>query len=74
VTFDRIEREADELAGEDSPEAERLYRLGRRLFYARMQEIVDIMFPGKGIEVGINLLWPRKLLTRFQVAHIQRFN
>ena len=57
LTLGRIEREADELAGEDNPEAEKLYRLGRRLFYARMQRIVDIMFPGQGVEVGVDLLW-----------------
>jgi hypothetical protein len=57
MTLGRIEREADELAGEDSPEARKLYRLGRRLFYTRMQQILDIMFPGLGVEVGIDLLW-----------------
>ncbi len=55
LTLKRIEREADELAGEDSPEAGKVYQLGRRLFYIRMQQIVDIMFPGQGLEVGIDL-------------------
>jgi hypothetical protein len=54
MTLDRIEEEADRLAGEDNPEAEKLYRLGRRLFYTRMQQIVDIMFPGQGVEVGVD--------------------
>jgi len=57
MTLDRIEEEADELAGEDSPESDKLYRLGRRIFYTRMQQIVDIMFPGQGVEVGVDLLW-----------------
>jgi hypothetical protein len=57
MTLGRIEREADELAGDDSPETGRLYRLGRRLFYTRMQQIVDIMFPSQGVEVGVDLLW-----------------
>jgi hypothetical protein len=57
MTLSRIEREADELAGEDSPEAEKLYWLGRRIFYIRMQQIVDIVFPGQGVEVGVSLLW-----------------
>jgi hypothetical protein len=57
MTIGRIEREADELAGEDSPEAGRLYRLGRRLFYARAQQILNIMFPGQGVEIGVDLLW-----------------
>lgn len=34
-----------------------LYRLGRRIFYVRMQQIVDIMFPARGVEVGVDLLW-----------------
>jgi len=59
MTFSRIEEEADKLAGEDSPEAGKLFWLGRRLFYTRMQQIVDIMFPGQGVEVGVNLLWPQ---------------
>jgi hypothetical protein len=57
MTVARIEAEADKLAGEDNPEAERLYRLGRRLFYTRCQQIVDIMFPGQGVEFGVDLLW-----------------
>jgi hypothetical protein len=57
MTLDRIEEEADKLAGEDSPEAGKLYRLGRRLFYTRSQQLVDIMFPGQGIEFGVDLLW-----------------
>lgn len=57
LTLNRIEQEAGQLAGEDNPEAEKLYRLGRRLFYVRCQQIVDIMFPGQGIEVGVELLW-----------------
>jgi hypothetical protein len=57
MTLDRIEEEADKLAGEDSPEADKLYRVGRRLFYTRMQQIVDIMFPGQGVEIGVDLLW-----------------
>src|ERR1700731_3354272 len=57
LTLECIEDEADKLAGEDSPEAERVYRLGRRLFYTRMQEITDIMFPGQGVEIGVDLLW-----------------
>jgi hypothetical protein len=57
LTLKRIEEEADELAGEDNPEAGKLYRLGRRIYYARMQHIVEIMFPGQGVDVGIDLLW-----------------
>jgi hypothetical protein len=57
LTLRRIEREADELAGDDNPEAGKLYRLGRRLFFTRMQQIVEIMFPRAGVEIGINLLW-----------------
>jgi hypothetical protein len=63
LTLGRIEREADELAGEDSPEAERLYRLGRRLFYVRCQQITDLVFPGGNVEVGINLLWGQTVNT-----------
>jgi hypothetical protein len=63
MTLGRIEREADELAGEDGPEAGKLYRLGRRLFYTRCQQILDIMFPGRGVEVGVDLLWLRDKST-----------
>jgi len=63
MTLRRLEEEADRLAGPDSPEAEKLYRLGRRLFYARMQQIADIMFPGQGVEVGVDLLWPQTTNT-----------
>jgi len=56
MTLRRIKREAAELAGEDSPEAAKLYRLGRRLFYVRMQQIVELAFPGQGVEVGIDLV------------------
>jgi len=64
LTLRRIEEEATELYDahgtdivETSTGEDDLYRLGRRLFYTRMQEIVDIMFPGRGIEVGVDLLW-----------------
>jgi hypothetical protein len=63
LPLDRIEKEAEELAGEDSPEAERLYRLGRRLFYTRLQQICDLMFPGQGIEFGVDLLWEQTIRT-----------
>jgi hypothetical protein len=56
LTLDRIEQEAGQLAGDDNPAAEKFYRLGRRRLYTRMQQIVDIMFSGKGVEVGIDLL------------------
>jgi hypothetical protein len=67
MTLDRIEEEADRLVGhldnpgeipqEDWDDAEKLYRLGRRLFYVRCQQIVELMFPGQGIEIGADLLW-----------------
>jgi hypothetical protein len=57
MTLARIEHEANKLAGEDSPESAKLFRLGRRIFNVRMQEIVELMFPGQGIEVGMDLLW-----------------
>jgi hypothetical protein len=59
MTLERLEEEADRIASEDGPEAERLYRLGCRIFYVRMQQIVEIMFPGMGVEVGVDLLWPQ---------------
>jgi hypothetical protein len=67
MTLDRIEEEAnrlddtlDEAPGVDAdpePISGELYRLGRRLFYTRMQQIVDIMFPDEGVEIGVDLLW-----------------
>jgi len=63
LSLQRIELEADKLAGPDSPEAEKLYRLGRRLFYVRMQQIVELMFPGQGVEVGVDLLWLQTVNT-----------
>lgn len=63
LTLDVIEKEAEQYVRSEfgdefgSEWAEPLYRLGRRAFYTRMQQIVDIMFPGQGIEVGIDLLW-----------------
>jgi hypothetical protein len=64
MTLDRIEGEAGQLAGEDNPEGERLYRLGRRIFYARLQQIADIIFPGQGVEVGIDMIC-RETLNEF---------
>jgi hypothetical protein len=57
MTLGRIEIEADELAGEDSPEADKLYWLGRRLFYVRCQQITELMFPDQGVEFGVDLFW-----------------
>jgi hypothetical protein len=67
----RIDGEADELYdthGTDIAETSNagaydLYRLGRRLFYTRCQQILDIMFPGRGVEVGVDLLWLRDKST-----------
>jgi hypothetical protein len=56
LTLERIADEAEELAEEDS-RADTLYLLARRLFYNRMQQIVDIMFPDQDIEIGVDLLW-----------------
>jgi hypothetical protein len=33
-----------------------LFRLGRRLFYHRAQQILDIMHPGREIQAGFNLI------------------
>jgi hypothetical protein len=68
MTLETIENEANELVEEeldqkDSVVAFALYQLGRRLFYARMQQIVEIMFPEEGIEIGIDLLWPQNRET-----------
>lgn len=64
MTLDRIEKEAIRLYDADGPDVtedglddDDLYRLGRRIFYTRCQQIVDIMFPGQGIEFGVDLLW-----------------
>jgi hypothetical protein len=57
LTLDRIQEEAEEEAEGDSVARDTLYLLGRRLFYTRMQQIVELMFPDQDIEVGIDLLW-----------------
>jgi hypothetical protein len=67
MTLERIEEEANRLddtlneaRGPDAdpePISDKLYRLGRRIFYTRMQQIVHIMFPDEGVEVGVDLLW-----------------
>jgi hypothetical protein len=57
LTLRRIEKEAEELAGDGSPEEGTLYRLGRRLFYNRMQQIFDLMLPGQHDEIGIDITW-----------------
>jgi hypothetical protein len=57
LTLDRIQEEAEEEAEGDSVARDTLYLLGRRLFYTRMQQIVELMFPEHDVEVGIDLLW-----------------
>jgi hypothetical protein len=56
MTLGRIEDEAEDLVEKDCRGLV-LYQLGRRLFYTRMQQIVDIMFPEEGVEIGADLLW-----------------
>ena len=34
-----------------------LFLLGRRIFYNRCQQILEIMYPGREIEIGIDLIW-----------------
>jgi hypothetical protein len=38
-----------------------VYRIGRRVFFQRMPEIVDLMHPGSNLEVSIDLLWEQTL-------------
>jgi hypothetical protein len=64
LTLKRIQKEAFKLYDEKGPnitegslDDDDLYRFGRRLFYVRMQQILNIMFPGQGVEVGVDLLW-----------------
>jgi hypothetical protein len=64
LTLKRIEEEAYKLYDEEGPDItedsldnDDLYRLGRRIFYARMQQIIDIIFPDRCIELGIDVLW-----------------
>jgi hypothetical protein len=63
LTLDRIQEEAEEFCEEDPHHAFMLYRLGRRLFYTRMQQIVDIMFPQEVVEIGVDLLWTQTIGT-----------
>ena len=73
MTLESIEDEADRLIGHlDNPgeipdgdwdEAAKLYRLGRRIFYNRMQQIVGIMFPEEVVEIGVDLLWTQTTNT-----------
>jgi hypothetical protein len=63
LTLDRIQEEAEEYCEDDPFHAFMLYRLGRRLFYTRMQQIVDIMFPQEVIEIGVDLLWTQTIGT-----------
>jgi len=55
MTLPKIEKEAKGVAGSVG-DPKRIYRLGRRVFYARLQAIWDIMYPDSGLEVGIDLL------------------
>jgi hypothetical protein len=64
LTLKRIEEEAYKLYDEEGPDItedsldnDDLYRLGRRIFYARIQQIIDIIFPDRRIELGIDVLW-----------------
>lgn len=59
MTLEYIKNEADELCeeGEYLGGSFMLYRLGRRLFYTRCQQLIDIMFPQEVIEFGVDLLW-----------------
>jgi hypothetical protein len=61
LTLRRIEEEAEELGGDGSAEEGTLYRLGRRLFYTRMQQIFDLMMPGQHDEIGIDITWEESL-------------
>jgi len=54
--LERLKKQAEEIAG-PTGDAEKIYRIGRRAFYRRMQEIVDLMYSGSGLEVGIDLIW-----------------
>lgn len=63
LTLKRIEEEAYKLYDEEGPDItedsldnDDLYRLGRRIFYARIQQIIDIIFPDRRIELGIDVL------------------
>jgi len=68
--IDRIEEQSKELLEKPNgpldeleklwPEDEvdgNLFRLGRRLFYHRAQQILDIMHPGREAGVSIDLIW-----------------
>ncbi len=62
MTLERIENEAEELVEEvldkkDGFVAVMLYQLGRRLFYTRCQQIVELMFSEELVEFGVDLLW-----------------
>jgi hypothetical protein len=64
MTLERIDNEAEELVEEELDQKDTclhfaLYQLGRRLFYTRCQQIVELMFPQEGIEFGVDLLWPQ---------------
>jgi hypothetical protein len=64
MTLDRIQEEAEDLIGQvDSPESQKLYQLGRRIFYTRMQQITELALPGQGTEIGVNLLWEQTINT-----------
>ena len=64
MTLGRIEAEANKVYDEHGPNVtdgslddSDLYRLGRRLFYTRMQQILNIMFPDQRVEIGVDVLW-----------------
>jgi hypothetical protein len=54
LTLGRIQEEAKEITGQTG-DSRQLFKLGRRVFYDRMQHILDILHPG--LEVGIDILW-----------------
>jgi hypothetical protein len=56
LTIKRIEKEAKKLAG-PTEDWKKIYRLGRRVFYARLQTIFDIAYPDSNLEVGIDLIF-----------------
>jgi hypothetical protein len=55
MTLPKIEKEAKKLAG-PTEDWKKIYRLGRRVFYGRLQAIWDIAYPDSGLEVGIDII------------------
>jgi hypothetical protein len=55
LVLPKIEKEARKLAG-PTEDWKKIYRLGRRVFYAQLQRIWDITYPDSGLEIGTDLI------------------